>query len=162
ALLDFGLAAPLADGAHSRSETEPSPVTGPGTVLGTAGYMAPEQVRGMPADHRSDIFGLGCVLYEMLSGRRAFRAASAAATLASTLRDGPPPRSSVARSVPAAVDHLVGRCLEKRPEDRFQSARDLSFALDALAGASSGARVRTSSGGTSARTAWIAVAAAAL
>jgi Tol biopolymer transport system component/tRNA A-37 threonylcarbamoyl transferase component Bud32 len=135
-ILDFGLAKllhPDAEGAAVVTST-----TG-GAVMGTAGYMAPEQVSGQPPDHRTDIFSLGVVLYEMLAGRRAFQGKSPAETMISVLRDDPPDLGSVARAVPPAVERVVRRCLEKRPEDRFGSARDVAFALEALAGSATSA-----------------------
>ena len=98
-------------------------------VVGTIGYMSPEQVAGQPADARSDIFSLGCILYEMLTGERAFRGSSAGQTLAAILRDHPKDVSEYRKNVPAGMISVVRRCLEKNPEQRFQSARDLSFAL---------------------------------
>jgi Tol biopolymer transport system component len=112
-------------------------VTGPGTtpglVLGTIGYMAPEQVRGLPADHRSDIFAFGAVLFEMLTGRRAFHGPTTADTMTAILTSDPLDLASAPAGVPAAVNAVVRRCLEKDPRERFQSARDLSFALQAVA-----------------------------
>src|SRR6185503_10474918 len=132
-ILDFGLArlaeAPAASALSALPTREQ---TAPGTILGTSGYMAPEQVRGLPADHRADIFALGVLLYEMLTGQRAFQRLSTAETQAAVPRDDPPPAPS-ARPLPPALDRLVRRCLAKRPEDRFQSARDLVFALEAVA-----------------------------
>jgi TolB-like protein len=135
-ILDFGLARELAplEGANTESRTAEM-VTEPGTTLGTVGYMAPEQVRGQPADGRSDIFALGCVLYEMLAGQRAFTGASAVETLNAVLNDDPPELETANPSVPQPLARLVRRCLEKRPDERFQVARDLAFALEALAGA---------------------------
>jgi non-specific serine/threonine protein kinase len=132
-ILDFGLArlaeAPAASALSALPTREQ---TAPGTVLGTSGYMAPEQVRGVPADHRADIFALGVLLYEMLTGQRAFQRLSTADTQAAVLRDDPPP-APPSRPLAPALDRLVRRCLAKRPEDRFQSARDLLFALEAVA-----------------------------
>jgi WD40 repeat protein len=143
-ILDFGLAtALLPDAAKATADAAPTMLrTDPGIVLGTIGYLAPEQARGGAVDQRADIFALGCVLYEMLAGRRAFARDSAPETLAAIIRDDPPPLSSDARPLPAPVERVVLHCLEKRPEDRFQSARDLAFALQALASAdtTSGAR----------------------
>jgi Tol biopolymer transport system component len=135
-ILDFGLARQEASGGatDTRSPTL-APPTDAGTVLGTVGYMSPEQVRGETADARSDIFSLGAVLYEMLSGRRAFQLGTAAETMTAILREDPPAlerdRASSAGLVPAGLERVVSRCLEKSVEERFQSARDLGFALEA-------------------------------
>jgi len=134
-ILDFGLAKLRGDvdpsvlGADGATVSD---ITGAGVVLGTAGYMSPEQVRGLPADHRSDIFAFGVVLYEMLSGRRAFRGDSAVETMNAILKEEPPELPSIRRDVPA-LDRVVRHCLEKRPADRFQSARDIAFALEGVA-----------------------------
>jgi serine/threonine protein kinase/tetratricopeptide (TPR) repeat protein len=132
-LLDFGLAR-LKFGV-SRPEETAAPteaaLTDPGWVMGTAAYMSPEQVRGEPADIPSDIFSLGCVLYETVSGRRPFREKTAAETMASILRDPAPALSEEAPAVPVELSQLVAHCLEKQPGERFQSARDLAFALRA-------------------------------
>jgi eukaryotic-like serine/threonine-protein kinase len=101
-------------------------------VMGTVGYMSPEQVRGQPADHRTDIFSFGAILYEMLAGKRAFQKPTAADTQSAILNEDPPSISQVTTSIPPALQRVVHRCLEKRPEERFQSASDLAFALDAL------------------------------
>jgi serine/threonine protein kinase/tetratricopeptide (TPR) repeat protein len=133
-VLDFGLAkqnllGPDRDtGATGLEETEP------GVVLGTVGYMSPEQVKGDPADARSDIFSLGSVLYEMLSGRRAFQGGSAPEVLAAILRDHPRLLAEFDSHVPAPVSAVVQRCLEKDPAQRFQSARDLAFSLRHILG----------------------------
>src|SRR6266851_5127608 len=100
----------------------------PGVVLGTAGYMAPEQVRSQRTDQRTDIFALGVVVYEMLSGRRPFAEPSAIETMTAIATKDPPDLATFGAAVPPAVARIVRRCLEKRPEDRFQSARDLAFA----------------------------------
>ncbi|MGH9488104.1 MAG: protein kinase domain-containing protein [Terriglobales bacterium] len=141
-ILDFGLAKlnPLA-GAATSSEAEtlaevPS-TTQPGVVMGTVGYMAPEQARGEIADARSDIFSLGAVLYEMASGRRAFHGASGMETLSAILRDDPAPLTGTKRELPAALAGVIERCLEKKPALRFQSAQDLAFALEMFTGGSS-------------------------
>lgn len=131
-ILDFGLA--RQDTQMAGAETvvptvADMPATEPGTVMGTVGYMSPEQVRGEPADNRSDLFSLGCVLYEMLTGRRAFRQKTAAETLAAILRDHPAELPESGRTIPPGVNGVVKRCLEKNPDERFQSARDLAFAL---------------------------------
>ncbi|HEY3078528.1 MAG TPA: protein kinase [Chloroflexota bacterium] len=130
-ILDFGLAKSAVAGSEADSATL-SRHTDPGTVLGTVGYMSPEQVRARPADHRSDIFSFGAVLYEMLSGRRAFRGDTAADTMSAILREDPPELSAI----PPALDRIVRRCLEKSPEERFESARDLAFDLANFSGAS--------------------------
>jgi eukaryotic-like serine/threonine-protein kinase len=134
-ILDFGLAK-LAQGPSPDSDevTLGSSHTAAGVVIGTASYMAPEQVRGEAADSRADIFAFGAVLYEMLSGVRAFRRDTAAETMTAVLKDDPPELSDPIRMVSPALERIVRRCLEKNPEQRFQSARDLSFALSALSG----------------------------
>ena len=134
-ILDFGLAK-LAQkpGADSDEVTLTSSLTAAGVVMGTASYMAPEQVRGEVADPRTDIFTFGAVLYEMLSGVRAFRRDTAAETMTAVLKDDPPELSDPGRLVSSTLERIVRRCLEKSLEQRFQSARDLSFALSALSG----------------------------
>ncbi len=131
-ILDFGLAklasAASVDGATVTYRDE----TTPGQVLGTVGYMSPEQVRGEPADARSDIFALGAILYEMLTGQRAFRRATSADTLAAVLNEDPPPISQIAPSAPPGLQRIIARCLSKSPEQRFQHSSDLAFALEAL------------------------------
>jgi serine/threonine protein kinase/tetratricopeptide (TPR) repeat protein len=131
-ILDFGLARQTAipSAVESSSPTE-GKATSPGEVLGTVGYLSPEQVRGQPADSRSDLFAFGCVLHEMLSGKRAFKKETAAETMTAVLREEPP-----ALTGPPDLSALVNRCLEKRPEMRFQSAQDLAFALRSLASSS--------------------------
>jgi len=131
-ILDFGLAKSAAPAAVSQTMTEG---TTPGAVLGTVGYMAPEQVRGQAADQRSDIFALGAVLYEALTGTRAFRRDSPADTLSAILKEDPPELSSRVSGVAPALDAIVRRCLEKQPSDRFHSAHDLALALQAVSGA---------------------------
>jgi eukaryotic-like serine/threonine-protein kinase len=112
-------------------------ITDPGTVMGTVGYMAPEQVRGQEADHRADIFAFGMILYEMVSGRRAFNGASVADVMSAILKEEPPELSETNAKISPALEKIVRRCLEKKPERRFQSASDLGFALEALATPSS-------------------------
>jgi eukaryotic-like serine/threonine-protein kinase len=132
-ILDFGLAkltAPEA-GDETATDLELRDETGKGVVLGTAGYMSPEQVRGEKADTRSDIFSFGVVLYEMLSGQRAFAGRSAADRASAILKEDPPDLRATGRNTPAALDRIVRHCLEKNPEERFQSARDLAFGLEA-------------------------------
>jgi Tol biopolymer transport system component len=144
-ILDFGLAklveasAEDADGA-----TLASPGTIAGVVLGTPGYMAPEQVRGQRADARTDIFAFGAVLYEMLSGQRAFWHDTPVETMTAVLKEDPAEISDEIHPVSPALDRIVRRCLEKSPEQRFQSARDLSFALGALSGTDPGGFARAS------------------
>ncbi len=130
-ILDFGLAKRVE--AISPEEQTSAPTasghTEPGTVMGTVGYMSPEQVRGRPADHRSDIFSFGAVLYEMLTGRRAFRGDTAVETMNAILKEEPPGLAGSASGVSPALERVVRHCLEKGPEERFQSARDIAFAL---------------------------------
>jgi serine/threonine protein kinase len=132
-ILDFGLAkltAPDAGSVADPNVTVLTPKTVPNTILGTPGYMAPEQARGQAADHRSDIFALGCILYEMLQGQRAFSGDTAADVLSAILKDAPPLLTSgVERPIAPALDAIVNRCLAKDPASRFQSASDLAFAL---------------------------------
>jgi Tol biopolymer transport system component len=139
-ILDFGLAkntAAIASAATvDRTITQD---TTPGAVLGTVGYMAPEQVRGQPADQRSDIFALGAVLHEMLTGHRAFGRDSAADTLSAILKEDPPEVGLQVRGVTPALDAIIRRCVEKQPADRFHSAHDLAIALQAVSGSGSGA-----------------------
>ncbi len=132
-ILDFGLAK-LKQPAHRSEKSTPTlgEQTEPGVVMGTVGYMAPEQVRGMDVDHRADIFAFGAILYEMLTGKRAFQKTTSADTMSSILNDEATPISQVAQNVPPALQRTVHRCLEKSPEQRFQTASDLAFALEAL------------------------------
>jgi serine/threonine protein kinase/tetratricopeptide (TPR) repeat protein len=136
-ILDFGIAKlthPEVEAGPDAETTTAGLTTEAGAVLGTAGYISPEQLRGFPADPRSDIFALGCVLYEMLSGRRAFAGATAADTAAAILSKDPPPLSVPEREIPGALQGIVSQCLEKRPEDRFSSAHDVALALQLLSG----------------------------
>ena len=134
-VLDFGLARQRAPLDPQRAADTPTlSQTQPGTVLGTPGYMSPEQVRGEAVDARSDIFSLGCVLYEMATGHRAFSGASTAETLASIVRDEPAVLSDSSRW-PSGLRAIVAHCLEKQSDQRFESARDVAFALRSLAGA---------------------------
>ncbi len=165
-ILDFGLAK-LADpaldvpDAHTNMATVGAP-TEVGTVLGTVGYMSPEQVRGERADHRSDIFSFGAILYEMLTGRRAFAGGSAADTMSAILRDQPPPLSPNL-TLPPAIERVVRRCLEKRADDRFQTARDLRFALgEAASGLSVPIAALQSPPSRARRAWWVAAAGLAL
>jgi eukaryotic-like serine/threonine-protein kinase len=132
-ILDFGLAKLTRpeDGAGGTTSLPTTPAgTEPGVIMGTVGYMSPEQVRGSTSDHRSDIFSFGAILYEMISGERAFARNSAAETLSAILREDPPEISRGEGDVPHAIARIVGHCLEKKPEERFQSARDLAFDLE--------------------------------
>ena len=142
-ILDFGLAklAPPTDATGSDGLTVTSSPTQAGVVMGTAGYMSPEQVLGEAIDNRTDIFAFGAVLYEMLSGRRAFHRATAPETMTAILKEDPPDWTADSRIVSPALDRIVRRCLEKQPEQRFQSARDLAFALGTLSGTDATAAV---------------------
>ena len=120
-------------------------------MLGTVGYMSPEQVRGKPADARSDIFALGTILYEMLSGQRAFEKDSSADTMAAILKEEPPELGGEGRKIPPGVDRIVRHCLEKNPAERFQSARDLAFHLESLSDLSTTSATALIAGKTSAR-----------
>jgi Tol biopolymer transport system component len=145
-ILDFGLAKlePKASvgSADADGVTLTSSHTAAGLVMGTVSYMAPEQVRGDIADARTDIFALGSVLYEMLSGRRAFRRETSAETMTAILKEDPIEFADSAHPVSPSLDRIVRRCMEKNPEQRFQSARDLAFALSALSGTDSSGAAR--------------------
>src|SRR5215475_2321138 len=127
-ILDFGLAK-LSDPLHSG---DAAPMTEIGLVMGTVGYMSPEQVRGQEADYRADFFAFGAILYEMLCGQRAFKKATAADTMSAILSEDPPAISQLVPTMPPALQRVVNRCLEKNREQRFQSASDLAFALESL------------------------------
>ena len=133
-ILDFGLAKtdvkePITDGTTQWRE----PATTPGAFLGTGGYSSPEQVRGLPADERSDIFSFGCLLFEMVTGKRAFAGRNAAESLAATLRDTPCDPRQFANDTPRPLCEVIKRCLQKDPLNRFQTVHDLSFALEMIA-----------------------------
>ena len=131
-ILDFGLAK-LTEVSGSASEVSTlASATEAGVLLGTVGYMSPEQVRGKPVDHRSDLFNFGAIFYEMLSGARAFQGDSGVETMNAILKEDPPDLASRATNVPPALSRIVRRCLEKNPDERFRSAQDIAFALDAL------------------------------
>jgi len=136
-ILDFGLAkiarseAEVSGGMQTLTSAQVSR-TEAGQVLGTAGYMSPEQVRGTAVDHRSDIFAFGAIFFEMLSGTRAFRRDTAAETMTAILKEEPPELTEINRSISPALERIVRHCLEKNPDQRFQSARDLAFNLEAL------------------------------
>jgi hypothetical protein len=139
-LMDFGLARPTRPspvaGALSESPTGNRPITAEGTIVGTFQYMAPEQLEGKEADARTDLWALGCVLYEMATGKRAFEGTSQASLIAAILKDHPRPMPELQPLTPPALDRIVARCLEKDPDERFQSARDLAFDLQGLSGTS--------------------------
>ena len=128
-ILDFGLAKLVAgdvESSGSIAETVTAQGTRPGTVMGTVGYMSPEQASGRPADNRSDQFSFGVVLYEMLTGRRAFNQSTAVETMSAIIRDDPPAIGQLAPSIPVPVRWIVERCLAKAPADRYGSTRDLA------------------------------------
>ena len=161
-ILDFGLAKlkqqPDSDeGADGAGPTQ-TRQTEPGVVMGTVGYMSPEQVRGKSVDHRTDIFAFGAILYEMLTGKRAFHRSTSAETMTAILNEDPPSISLVAQSTPPGLQRVIHRCLEKNPEQRFQSAADLAFALGALSDSGSTSAVLPDPGRRS-RWVWAAVAA---
>jgi serine/threonine protein kinase/Tol biopolymer transport system component len=154
-ILDFGLAkltqakAATADGPTATLQER----TDPGQVLGTVGYMSPEQVRGKTADHRADIFAFGAILYEMLAGKRAFQKPTSAETMTAILNEDPPGISQIVPGAPPGLLRVVHRCLEKNPEQRFQSASDLAFSLEALSESSSSS-VAVIDQGSRSRWAW--------
>jgi serine/threonine protein kinase/Tol biopolymer transport system component len=159
-ILDFGLA--KLSQRHSSSPHSALTVgseTEPGRVMGTVGYMSPEQVRGQSADHRADIFAFGAILYEMLTGQRAFQKPTSAETMASILNEEPPPLSQTNLQIPPGLQRVVHRCLEKNQEHRFQSASDLTFALEALSDSGSSATHNLADTKSDARGRRIAVAA---
>src|SRR4029079_14406464 len=145
-LLDFGLARVTHAEEGSQATNLPTATAGtePGMVLGTLGYMSPEQVRGRPADARSDILSFGAILYEMLAGQRAFRGDSAADTMSAILKEDPPDLSVTNQSVSPGLDRIVRHCIEKNPEQRFHSAHDIAFALETLSGLSGQSAATTS------------------
>jgi Tol biopolymer transport system component len=167
-LLDFGLAklrgneheGDLAE--HSNLPTEPIGITGEGTIVGTFQYMAPEQLEGGPVDGRTDIFAFGAVLYEMITGRKAFTGKSRASLIGAILKDEPPAISTIQKMSPPALDHVVKTCLAKDPEERWQCARDLMRELKWVAESSSEASIAAPAvvlGINGGRPAWIAATA---
>jgi serine/threonine protein kinase/Tol biopolymer transport system component len=164
-VLDFGLAREEGGAGPPGSGTE-SPTlvreTDPGTVVGTVGYMSPEQVRGDSVDHRSDIFSLGCVLHEMLTGRRAFLRDTSAETMTAILREDAAPLDESGRAIPPALARIVTHCLEKKPEQRFQSARDLAFDLASLSESSGASAPALSTARPGRGWRWLAAALAAV
>jgi serine/threonine protein kinase len=118
-ILDFGLARQATADSVESAATMTGPGTQPGAVLGTVGYMSPEQLRGKPAGQRSDIFSFGAILYEMLSGQRAFQGESSIETLNAIIKSDPPEISTTNKNIPPALDRMIRRCLEKAPDERF-------------------------------------------
>lgn len=159
-ILDFGLAKAIENPAAAKSGapadatlTVPGAATGDGIVMGTVGYMSPEQVRGSAVDCRTDIFSFGAVLYEMLTGQRAFKRDTAAETMTAILNEEPPEFHDSGQRIPPALERIVRHCLEKSPDHRFQSARDLAFDLDSISSLTSSGAV--SAVKTKQRRAWI-------
>jgi Tol biopolymer transport system component/tRNA A-37 threonylcarbamoyl transferase component Bud32 len=142
-LMDFGLARatgpPPVAGGLSESPTASRPLTAEGTIVGTFQYMAPEQLEGKEADQRTDLWALGCVLYEMATGKRAFEGTSQATLIAAILKETPRPISELQPLTPPGLDRIVKQCLQKDPDERFQSARDLAFDLEGMTGAGAAA-----------------------
>src|ERR1700674_1912980 len=151
-LLDFGLAkpaVPLTSGATlTAAATQTTPVTQEGTILGTFQYMSPEQIEGKELDGRSDIFSLGAVLYEMLTGQRAFQGKSQLSVASAILEKEPAPISTVKPMTPPSLDHAMRRCLAKDPEERWQTARDIAIELKWIADSGPSAGVANSAGGS--------------
>jgi Tol biopolymer transport system component/tRNA A-37 threonylcarbamoyl transferase component Bud32 len=144
-ILDFGLAKLTQPEPAGRTAlATATQATEAGVVMGTAGYMSPEQVRGVTVDPRSDIFSFGAILYEMLSGKRAFHGETAADTMSAILKEDPPDFNETNRNVSPALERIVQHCLEKNPESRFHSASDIAFDLEHLSG-TSGASARIAS-----------------
>src|SRR5438105_1436935 len=136
-ILDFGLAKLTRPETSSEADAPTlHAVTEPGLIMGTAGYMSPEQVRGQVADQRSDIFSFGAILYEMIAGKRAFHGETSADTMSAILKEETPELSETGRNIPAGLERIVRHCLEKNPAQRFHSAGDLAFDLEALTGIS--------------------------
>jgi eukaryotic-like serine/threonine-protein kinase len=161
-ILDFGLAklTQIESGTGPQTNLPTAAGTEPGVVMGTLGYMAPEQVKGKAADQRSDIFAFGAILYEMLSGQRAFHRDSAAETMSAILREEPPDLSATNKSVQPGLERIVRHCLEKNPEERFYSMRDVAFDLEALSGLSAPQLAPSAVREAARRPSWLSVAAA--
>jgi TolB-like protein len=136
-ILDFGLAKRAEETTPDELTSAPTGAghTAAGTVMGTMGYMSPEQLRGLPVDHRSDIFSFGAVLYELLSGRKAFKRETASDTIAAVLKEEPPELTQTGRDISPTLDHIVRHCLEKDRDNRFQTAKDVVFNLSEASGA---------------------------
>ena len=161
-VLDFGLAAAFAEADPAVPDTATrTSLTAPGTVMGTVGYMSPEQVRGEAADNRSDIFSFGCVLHEMLTGARAFQRETAAESMTAILREEPLELDTATGAISPALERVVRRCLEKNPDERFQSARDLAFAIDNTSNVSERQQVVTetvtAASASKPRSGWLAI-----
>ncbi len=164
-ILDFGLAKLTQPEGHAAQQTNLPTAAGtePGVVMGSLGYMSPEQVKGKPADQRSDLFSFGAILYEMLSGVRAFHRDSAAETMSAILREEPPDLSATNKSVQPGLERIVRHCLEKNPEERFYSARDVAFDLEALSGLSAPQTAPVAAAtGPKGRLSWLLLAGTAL
>ena len=163
-ILDFGLAKRVEAVAPGEETSAPtgSGHTEPGTVMGTLGYMSPEQVRGLPVDHRSDIFSFGAILYELLSGRRAFKKDTVSDTIAAILKEEPSELSVSGRNISPALDHIVRHCLEKNRENRFQSVKDIAFTLSEASGPTVAAGADPAERPTRTRTRTVLIAAAVL
>lgn len=157
-ILDFGLARETTRPSSPGDATQTAAQTNPGTILGTVGYMSPEQVRGDTADHRSDIFSFGVVLYEMLAGQRPFHRATSVETMAAILREDVP---DLPDSIPSGLRHIVTHALEKDPVRRFQSAQDMGFALRTLSSTSVVTPTAAPAGTRVTRRSWLAVGSAA-
>jgi serine/threonine protein kinase/Tol biopolymer transport system component len=144
-ILDFGLAKLSEQGALVTGSEDPTRkvLTNPGVVMGTVGYMSPEQVRGQTTDPRSDIFSFGAILHEMITGKRAFKRETMAETMSAILNEETEELAQSNPNVSPALERIVGRCLEKKPERRFQTASDLGFALESLSGSSATSRTET-------------------
>jgi Tol biopolymer transport system component len=140
-ILDFGLAK-LSEPTSADSQATLGSATHEGVVLGTVGYMSPEQVRGKPADSRSDIFSFGVVLYEMLGGRRAFRGDTSADVMSAILREDPPELTETNQEISPVLGRIVHHCMEKNPQERFQSAGDIAFQLNEISGARTSSAMR--------------------
>ena len=159
-ILDFGLAKLVQPSSDPGSVAQTmSEGTKPGIVLGTVGYMSPEQVRSNTTDHRTDLFAFGAIFYEMLSGQRAFRKPTSAETMSAILNEEPPPVTQIVPAVPPALQKIVNRCMEKSAERRFHSASDLAFALEALSDSGSSTTSAVASATSPSKWRWIAAAA---